>query len=227
MNGNENQFIDSGENSSMRDVHLGGLSILLVACLGLGACTAVPTGGPAAPAGISLPSDGSALVPAGFGTLTQDEFTLTLFVDDLRIKVTPLDESIIRLAAPDTYQRLRDLAAASRPRVLGTAGSEDVDLFLISFFTRSPTISFEPNDLQLLNRGIRFRRMGWDPISPNFGTQRLTQQVPQLAVYGFAPEIDFEIDLVVEYQGVQNAGWSAIISRIREERGRVRARAGG
>ena len=103
----------------------------------------------------------------------------------------------------------------------------DVKLFLVSFFTRSPNELFEPNDLQLLNRGIRFRRMGWDPISPGFGTQRLQQQVPQLAVYGFAPEIDLEIDLVVDYEGVQNAGWPAIISRIREERGRARARAGG
>ena len=100
-------------------------------------------------------------------------------------------------------------------------------LFLVSFFTRSPNIVFEPNDLQLLNRGIRFRRMGWDPISPEFGTQRLRQQVPQLAVYGFAPEIDLEIELLVDYQGVENAGWSSIISRIQEERARVRARAGG
>jgi len=187
----------------------------------------VPVAGPAAPGGAGLSADSDALVPAGYGTLIQDEITLTLFAGDLRIKVTPLDESVIRLAAPDTYQRLSDLAAASRPTVRRRAGTEDVKLFLVSFFTRSPTLSFEPNDLQLLNRGIRFRRSGWNPISPDFGRQRLTQQVPQSAVYGFAPEIDLEIDLVILYQGVQNAGWSSIISRIREERGRVRARAGG
>jgi hypothetical protein len=202
-------------------------SLAIGVFVALTSCTAVPTVGPTpVPRGAEIP-DAEALVPAGFGTLTQDEFTLTLFAGDLRIKVTPLAESIIRLAAPDTYSRLRDLAAASRPRVLRRAGTEDLNLFLVSFFTRQPTVTFEPNDLQLLNRGIRFRRMGWDPISPDFGKQRLTQEVPQIAVYGFAPEIDLEIELVVDYQGIENAGWSAVISRVREERGRVRARAGG
>lgn len=202
-------------------------TLLVGTTLALSACTAVPPPGSDGPVGSTLREGSDMLLPAGFGTLIQDEITLTLFAGELRIKVTPLDESIIRLAAPDTYKRLSDLAAGSRRQVLGRAGSEDIDLFLVSFFTRSPTLLFEPNDLQLLNRGIRFRRMGWHPISPGFGTQRLAQEVPQIAVYGFAPEIDLEIDLVVEYQGVRNAGWSAIMSRIREERGRVRARAGG
>jgi hypothetical protein len=211
----------------MKIIHSSLRVLLLSTSFSVAACTAVPTAGPGTP-GTRVPAEGNteALVPPGFGTLIQDEITLTLFAGDLRIKVTPLHESVIRLAAPDTYKRLSDLAAGSRPRVAGRAGVQDVKLFLVSFFSRSPTVTFEPNDLQLLNRGIRFRRMGWDPISPNFGEQRLVQQVPQFAVYGFAPEIDLEIDLVVDYQGVENAGWSAIISRIREERGRVRARAG-
>ena len=69
--------------------------------------------------------------------------------------------------------------------------------------------------------------MAWDPVSPGFGSQRLRQEVPQSAVYGFAPEVDLEIELAVDYQGVVNAGWTSILTRIREERGRVRARAGG
>ena len=39
------------------------------------------------------------LVPAGYGTLAQDEFTLTLQSGPLQAKVTPLAESVIRLAA--------------------------------------------------------------------------------------------------------------------------------
>ena len=49
------------------------------------------------------------LVPAGYGTLIQDHFTLTLESGPLRVKVTPLAESVIRLAAPDTYERLAGL----------------------------------------------------------------------------------------------------------------------
>jgi len=201
-------------------------SPLLVALALLTGCTAVPPPGEG-PVGNAAANSDESLVPPGYGTLLQDEITLTLFSGDLRVKVTPLDESVIRLAAPDTYQRLHDLAQAARPRVRNRAGADDVKLFLVSFFTRAPNVDFEPNDLQLLNRGLRYRRMAWDPLSPAFGSQRLRQEVPQSAVYGFPPEIDLEIELAVDYQGVVNAGWTAILSRIREERGRVRARAGG
>lgn len=188
------------------------------------ACTAVPLPG-AGELGTAGAGIGQDLVPTGFGTMIQDEFTLTLFVGDFRIKVTPLAESIIRLAAPDTYLRLRDLAESNRERLESRAGTPGVSLFLVSFFTRSPSIDFEPANLHLLNRGIRFRPMGIQAVSPGFGEQRLRQEEPQIGVYAYGPEVDLEIDLAAEFEGTQNAGWSAILRRIREERGRVRARA--
>lgn len=57
-----------------------------------------------------------ALVPAGFGTLKQDQFTVSLRSGPLLLKVTPLDESVIRLSAPDTYQKLHSLAAGDPSR---------------------------------------------------------------------------------------------------------------
>ncbi len=190
------------------------------------ACTAVPP-----PGASDLTGDGSEveedLVPAGFGTMIQDEFTLTLFAGDLRIKVTPLAESITRLAAPDTYQRLHDLAEANRGRLESRAGATEISLFLVSFFTRSPSVPFEPANLHLLNRGIRLRPIGIQAVSPGFGEQRLRQEEPQIGIYAFPPEINLEIDVAVEYEGTENAGWASILARIREERGRVRARARG
>ncbi len=52
---------------------------------------------------------GGLLLPPGLGTLHQDQISLRLQSGDLLIKITPLDEGIIRLTAPDTYERLRGL----------------------------------------------------------------------------------------------------------------------
>src|SRR4051794_4908289 len=48
-------------------------------------------------------------VPIGFGSMKQDEVTLAIRTGALLVKVTPLQENIIRLLAPDTYRRLHAL----------------------------------------------------------------------------------------------------------------------
>ena len=50
----------------------------------------------------ALDTTRKALVQPGLGTLKQDEFTLGIRVGALLVKVTPLNERVIRLAAPDT-----------------------------------------------------------------------------------------------------------------------------
>ncbi|HSH44880.1 MAG TPA: hypothetical protein VK966_03435, partial [Longimicrobiales bacterium] len=58
----------------------------------------------------------SGLPPAGYGSLRQDEFSVELVATPLHVKVTPLAEEVIRLAAPDTYGRLHALAISRRPQ---------------------------------------------------------------------------------------------------------------
>lgn len=191
-----------------------------IALLVLGACAPAP--------GLGDPSDreeeAALLVPAGYGTLFQDQFTLELRSGNLLIKVTPLDETVIRLAAPDTYTRLRGLANSNRRPLETSAGVLEPALFLVSFFSRQPNLTYEPEDLQVLNRGRRYRPLAIRAVTPGWGGQRLGQEETQLAVYAFDPSLDLEIDLAVDYQGMQNAGWTAILSTLRAERARVRAR---
>ena len=71
--------------------------------IALAACTVVPD--PNAPG----PGEPGALPPPGFGTLRQDDVSISLSSDGLQIKVTPLAESVIRVTAPDTERRLRGL----------------------------------------------------------------------------------------------------------------------
>ncbi len=178
--------------------------------------------------GMPSPALGSAddgLVPIGYGRLSQDEFTLTLSTEGLLIKVTPLSESVIRLAAPDTYQRLHGLAEAHRDAIEGRAGP-GVHPMLVSFFSREQNVAFQPEDLMLSAQGIHYRAEAISPITPGWGSQRLRQQETQSAIYGFERAVNLDLGFTVEYGERRDTGWDRILSRLRAERARVRARAG-
>ncbi|MBT8488109.1 MAG: hypothetical protein HKO77_08725, partial [Gemmatimonadetes bacterium] len=73
------------------------------------ACTIAPS-----PDGAVAPAVADSLPPPGFGTLRQEEISMTLQNQDLQILVTPLAESVILVTAPDTYERLRRIADQHR-----------------------------------------------------------------------------------------------------------------
>jgi hypothetical protein len=180
------------------------------------------------PPGEGAPEAQSLLVPAGYGTLRQDEISLRLQSGALLIKVTPLEEGIIRLTAPDTYERLRGLAETHGPRATGGALPSLSSLFLVSLFSYQPDVTYEPEDLLLVNRGLRLRPQGIAPITPSWGTQRLGQQETRMAIYAFEGGIEWEADLVAEYQQLRNETWrDQILPLLQAERAKVRARAGG
>ena len=190
---------------------------------GCGGAEAVPGAGQGvAPIG---GGGGAALVPPGYGTLAQAEFTLRLQSGPLQIQVTPLAESVIRLAAPDTYERLASLSTSAGAS-LPSRGLGEGPLFLVSMFSRAPTITYEPENLQIVNGGLRYRPVAIEAITPGWGGQRLRQEETQIAVYAFDPGIDLEIAMTVEYEGVRDTSWERILNRLELERARVRGRIG-
>lgn len=199
---------------------LGAVLVLVSGCGG--AQAGAEAGQPVAPLGRA---GAAVLVPPGYGSLTQAEFTLALQSGALQIRVTPLAESVIRLAAPDTYQRLAGLAASAR-EALRSGAQEDLPLFLVSLFSRAPSIAYEPENLHIVSGGLRYRPTAIEAITPGWGGQRLRQEETQLAVYAFDPRIDLEIALSVEYEGAINTSWDRILNRLELERARVRARIG-
>ncbi len=199
---------------------IGAILVLVSGCAGAGGV--LGTGQPLAPAGRVGEAD---LVPPGYGTLAQAEFTLELVSGALQIQVTPLAESVIRLAAPDTYQRLAGLSA-SAGAFLRSRTREETPLFLVSMFSRAPTVTYEPENLHIVNGGLRYRPTAIQAITPGWGGQRLRQQETQLAVYAFDPGVELEIALTVEYEGASNTSWQIILNRLEAERARVRARVG-
>ena len=194
-------------------------SLVATGVLVLAAGCGVPTGG-------SLAGPLDTLPPPGFGTLRQDEVTVTLSSGSLEVKVTPLSESVTRVTAPDTYRRLSGLAALHLPEAIRRTGDTDPTLFLVSFFSESPETAFVPEELQLISRGLRLRPSAILPVTPGWGQRRLAQRQTEMAVYAFEGRADLESELVVAYGLVENGAWTVILPRIQAERARARARGG-
>jgi hypothetical protein len=181
--------------------------------------SAVPGRPSSDPAG----ADGAELVPGGFGTLRQEEITLSLRAEDMQIKVTPLAPEVVRLAAPDTWRRLAGVRRRLSPRL--PSGHE---LFLVSFFTEAAGgAEMDPRDVVLVDRGRRFRPVEIAPLSEGWGAGRVQPRRPEQAVYAFAPAVDPLVEFAVEVGGRIHRGWAAVLPRLEAERARVRARAAG
>ena len=161
-------------------------------------------------------------VPIGYGSLKQDEVTIQIRTGSLLLKVTPLHESVIRLTAPDTYRRLHALAESRREDA--TRGLGDRDLFLVSFFSYEPDVTFQPEDVQLAHQGRTLRPEAIVPVTPGWGQQRMQQQETQTAVYAFEAPIDYYQDIVLHYQMEQNDVWRGIITRLEAELAKVKSR---
>jgi len=202
----------------------------LIPAAALATLAACSTGGGAPAAAQDAPAPARqhqtpGLVPPGFGTLKQDAFTVSLRSGALLVKVTPLVESVIRLAAPDTYTRLHALAASRREEAARRVPGGDPQLFLVSLFSYQPDVPFQPEDLQLTAQGRTLRPAAILPMTAGWGKQRLGQQETQAAVYVFDARIDYGQPLLVRNGMDQSGAWSDIIPVLDEERGKVQARA--
>jgi len=165
------------------------------------------------------------LVPPGFGTLRQDEFTMSLRSGALLVKVTPLAEEVIRLAAPDTYQRLHALAESRREAAAAASFGDAPALFLVAFFSYEPDVTFQPEDVQLTHQGRLLRPVTILPVTPGWGKQRLQQQETQSAIYAFESGIDYKLPLVLRYGMEETDVWARILEQLEVERAKVRSRA--
>ncbi len=202
---------------------IGGMVLVTVAGCGSATVTDGTDGISSSP----VPSRSASEIPAGHGTLRQDEFTVSLRDGPLQIKVTPLAEAVIRLAAPDTYERLRALAESRRAQAASaTTGSTAPSLFLVSFFSTQPDVPFEPDDLQLVYQGRLLRPSAVLALTPTWGTQRLLQRETQTALYVFDEPLDLDLPFTVRYGFQSSDAWSQILTRLRVERAKVRARTG-
>ncbi|MBR9989593.1 MAG: hypothetical protein KFH98_07550 [Gemmatimonadetes bacterium] len=184
-----------------------------------GAANTMPTPAPGA-----TPSEaGDTLVAAGYGTLRQDDITVSLRSGAVLVKVTPLTESVIRLTAPDTYNRLTSLRM-SRSEEASQMTMGEPELVLVSFFSYEPDASFQPEDLQIVYQSRLLRPSLIIPLTGGWGRQRLDQQETQTAIYGFDTSIDFGQVMTVRYGMQESEQWRQTIVRLENERAQIRSR---
>lgn len=168
------------------------------------------------------------LPPLGFGSLRQNEFSVEVVDMALHVKVTPLAEEVIRLAAPDTYDRLRALAASRRAEAERLTESGGAALFLVSFFSRNPNVVYRAEELQITHRGRSLRPTAIIPLTTGWGRQLLQPQQTQSAIYVFEPAFDYDLSLTVHYGLQESDEWHrTVVPLLEAERSRVAARSGG
>jgi hypothetical protein len=167
-------------------------------------------------------------LPAGLGTLRQEQLAIRVRRGDLEIFLVPLHEAVIRTAAPDTWERLSALGIAHRRWFRDRTGSDaPYRMFLVALYTESEPLTFEAEELTMVNGGLRLRHVAVRGLTPGWDQQRLQPGEPQMAVYAFPPQVTLSSDLEVEYREVRSRDWPRILSLVEAEQARVRARAGG
>jgi hypothetical protein len=200
------------------------IAIVVAAC-------APPSTNGAAPVAPVIPDNASqGGIPAGYGSLRQDDIAIRLEPQGLIVRAIPLDESIIRLLTPDSYRALRDLQESNRrtiESITRRSGGRVPDLWYVSFFGREDNARFSPMELVITSGGQDFRPLDVIPLSTGFGEQRLRQRETQSAVYVYPGDIDVNHPLVVTFQGQQSGIWEQLLQRIERERALVRARSSG
>jgi hypothetical protein len=195
----------------------------------IAACaTASSSGRTAGPQEPARDAGAQSLVPAGFGTLKQEDVAVQIDLTDVRARLVPLDESVIRLLAPDSYASLRDLLASRRSeidRLARLRGLRERNVWYVAFYGLAPEARFTPTDLTITTSGREFRPLEIIPVSSGWGSQRLSARETQSALYVFDDGLDLAQPLTVTMGPARSTRWRDVLQTIERERALVRARA--
>ena len=202
-----------------------------VALLGCGGAQAAPRTSDS-PVDSVVPVRGDTLsgtlIPAGFGTLKQDDISIRLQIGGKQVRALPLDESVIRTLSADSYRALRGLQESVRAQINEVAqrsGTQRYSLWYVSFYGIEPDARFSPRDVIITSSGRDFRPIDVLPLSSGFGSQRLAQREVQQAIYLFDASVDLTQPLNVTIEGTLSTSWGTTLRRIELERALIRSRA--
>jgi hypothetical protein len=216
---------------SIRPLTLGALLLAVAAC----ATTTPGAGGEVVAqsqsdtAFFTLDSSHPQFVPAGFGSLRQDDIAIKLGLPGVQVRVVPLDETVIRLLASDSYRALHDLVENRREQLLTIARRYNVrspSLWYVSFYGVQEDAQFNPSELVIATTSREHRPLEMVPLTPGFGEYRLRQRETQSAII-LTEEIDVSQPVIVQMGGLRNTSWEGTLRAIERERALVRSRASG
>jgi len=192
-----------------------------------------PVGAPRSTGAIAPGSTGqdsaALLVPAGYGSLRQDDIALRVSQFGLQVRAIPLDETVIRVLSPDSYRAMHEIVASQIERLTAIqrrTALPRLSLWYVSFFAiEQGETRFSPMEFNISNVGRDFQPIDVIPLSPGFGSQRLRQREVQSGLYVFDGQVDVNQPLAIVYETARNEEWSVLLHRIERERALARSRA--
>ena len=213
------------------------LALLAVAVACAGQTGSAPSASSTTPApsaaaqGTRVQSDtNTILIPPGLGTLKEADISITLQPPTgVRVTTFPLDESVIRTLAPDSYRamhaNLESRAAQIRQRA-SMHGERAPCVWFVRFYGLAPDARYDPTDVTVSVSGRDFRPFDVIPVSGDFGTHQLQPRETQTGLLLFEGGVDVSQPIVVRMGAEQNTDWGdVILRRVDAERAAVRARA--
>jgi hypothetical protein len=203
----------------------------MLVVLGAGACASgTTTGAQTTPPPSRAPTDTSALIPSGFGSLRQEDISITIATNALRVRALPLDENFIRTLAPDSYRSMQGLRESKRVAIDAIArrvGSATVDLWYVNFYNQQQgEAPIAPRDVTLTNSGRDFKPIDVIPITQGIGELRVRQGQTESAILVFDASINPNQPLTMRIGTQQGGNWDAVLQRVEAERAKIRARGG-
>jgi hypothetical protein len=210
------------------------LALACAAACGGGAATPTPQTQPTLPpTRPSSDSAQSAVIPPMLGTLRQDDISIVLQPEGVRVTAIPLDESVIRTLAPDSYRTLHGTYESRRQQIVQRGqvrGIREPKVWYVGFYGLAPNARFVPTDMTVTSGGREYRPFDVIPITSGFGTQRLQPRESQYGLLLFDEGVDANQPLVVTMGSGRNFDWSndpatgSILTKIEAERANIRAR---
>lgn len=171
----------------------------------------------------------TASLPAGLGTLKQDDIAVRVQFNALQVRVLPLDETVIRTLSPDSYRALHELRESKRTLVeslLKRTGLPGASVWYVQFFNgEQGEARFSPLEVVINSAGRDFRALDVFALTPGFGEQRLLQREVQAGLYVFDPSVDVNQPLVITFETQSSDVWGTLLKRVDQERTLIRSRA--
>ena len=151
----------------------------------------------------------------GTGILETDDISIILEGEGVWIRITPIDDSILKYCTDDTRTMYNSILKSHNKEI-----PEDLTgkTFLVLFQGRKePETYFEPTELEILHQGNRFRPVKIIPHTSTFDKRVLKFYGPsEMAIYIFPPEIDLEFPMTFKYRSLENSDWEQILERVKD-----------
>ncbi len=205
-------------------------ALLATACAPPSTSMPAGIGSPVAPQPIvATPQAGRAGVgaPASLGTLRQDDIAIVLQPEGVRVTAIPLDESVVRTLAPDSYRALESRLDSKRALIAQRAAAHDVrnpSVWYVVFSGLAADARFVPTDFTVTSGGRDYRPFDVIPLSAGFGEQRLQARETQSGLLLFEDGVDVSQPLTVSMGTEHNTDWETILHKLDAERAAIRAR---